>query len=80
MKSPALMNTLGGYFSVVLTEARDLSATDLTSSPRAVRDSACMLLTSGPSEGCIQHCPPVILIPSQISLQKQTDVDGCHDV
>lgn len=56
------------------------SAAGLTSSPRAVRDSACMSPTSGLSEGCIQHRAPVILIPSQISLQKQTDVDGCHDV
>lgn len=32
------------------------------------------------SRGLCQDHDPVTLIPSQISLQKQTDVDGCHDV
>lgn len=32
------------------------------------------------SRGLCQDHDPVALIPSQISLQKQTDVDGCHDV
>lgn len=47
---------------------------------RAACDSACMLLIWGPLEGCIQAHTLVILIPTQISLQKQTNVDGCHGV
>lgn len=64
----------------LLSSATELNLQEAMSSQRAVRDSVCVLLTCGPPGGCVRITIRLLLIPSQITLQKQTDVDGCHDV